>query len=72
MSVNVNVSISFQVANAAEANAALEALGAPEGSMVSATITEVIASGLVQDGSLVQFLPPEGLPESSPDEETGA
>lgn len=52
MSVNVSVSISFQVAGASDAQAAIDALNAPDGASVTASVTEIIASGVMTDGEL--------------------
>ena len=63
MPVQALVSISFQAADSAEVQSAVDALSLPDGAQVSASVTETVVAGTVQAG---QVMPPD-LPGPPPD-----
>jgi hypothetical protein len=63
--INVSVTISFTSPDRETAEADIANLTAPEGASVSVLLTEIIASGTVQDGEIVPPAPP-APPEVQP------
>jgi hypothetical protein len=60
---NVSVSINFMAPDREAAEAEIANLTAPEGATVSVVLTEVVASGTMQDGEIVSPTPPT-IPEA--------
>lgn len=67
MSVQAMISIAYTAESAAAVEEAVAALALPEGANVSASVTEVVVSGVV-DGGTVSPLEP-GAPTPPPAEE---
>jgi len=65
VTVTANVSLNFTAADAQAAGDIINALTLPAGAMVSATISEIIASGQVDEGgAIVPFPDPAPPPEA--------
>lgn len=71
--INVAVSINFTAPDRDTAEAEIRNLTAPEGATVSAIFTEVIVSGMMQEGKVIPpdtpvVPPPETPPDEAPPE----
>jgi hypothetical protein len=58
MPVQANVNISFAAEDPAAVEAAVAALNAPEGSYVSASMSQTVVAGIVEDGAVKEPEPP--------------